>query len=397
MLSHTRTCGPLPPPTFHSTPINSHHISANSNTGLWSFDMSWGSLPPADSGSCETEMFKLLTRVVTPTSVNQFVSSSGPPATMQFDAAIAMAGLSKEQVEDIFSLTHKAQKLGRKIAHDFINLSNQEALFCMGIQAIGCKKVASGHPDHVTTYYMMIQSEGVEAEKLDEAFDCLCKEAGEAWLDTNSILICHTLEYQNKLSDFLTESKEAIEALHDHIWTVIVKVMEDAGKPKADGLGIAMHLVDMLPTIPIHLAYHSSTPGLTSFVPGVYAAWPRFRTDVLDFSHMPPLQSDQKALDILHEEIIKNMGGASKMAKAVEPAACFAMADLSTISGKACEVGAGDGPTNSPHVSCSLGWCSQTQSRSPQHHLQSSPSSSSSSGSSSRSGSMSGTSSSGSL
>ena len=70
------------------------------------------------------------------------------------------------------------------------------------------------------------------------------------WLDTNSILFCHTLEYQNKLSDFLTESKGAIETLHDCIWMVVVKVMEDAGKPTADGLEIAVHLVDMLPTIP---------------------------------------------------------------------------------------------------------------------------------------------------
>ena len=266
----------------------------------------------------------------------------------------------------------------------------------MGIQATGYKKVASGCPDHVTAYYTTRCSEGVEAEKLKEAFDCLHKEAGEAWLDMNSILFHHALEYQNKLSDFLTESKEAIEVLHDHIWTVIIKVMEDTEKSVANGLGITMHLVDMLPTIPIHLAFHSSTPGLIGFVAEVYAAWPRFRTDVLDFSHMPPLQSDQKALDVLHEEILKNMGGASKMAKVVEPAACFAMADLSTIGGKACEVGTTGGPTNSPCASHSPGWCSQTQSQSPRCHSQSSRYNSSSSGSSSRSGSASGTSSSGS-
>ena len=142
--------------------------------------MSWGSLPPADSGSCEIEMFAPPTGVVTPASVNQFVSSSGPPMTMQLDAAIAMAGLSKEQAEDIFSLTHEAQKLGRKITCDFIHLSNQEALFHMGVQATGYKKVASGCPDHVTAYYTMICSEGVEAEKLDEAFDHLRQEAGKA-------------------------------------------------------------------------------------------------------------------------------------------------------------------------------------------------------------------------
>ena len=267
--------------------------------------MSQGSLPPTDSGSCEIEMFTPLTGVVTPTSVNQFVSSSGPHVPMQLDAAIAMAGLSKEQAEEIFLLTREAQKLGRKLTHGFfIHLSNKEALFHMGVQATGYKKVTSGHPDCVTAYYMMIQleGEGVEAEKLNEAIDHLCKEAGKAWLDMNSILFHHTLEYQNKLSDFLTESEDAIELLHDCIWTVVVKVMEDAGKQMANGLGITMHLVDMLPTILIHLAFHSSTPGLTRFVPEVYAAWPKFRTDVLDFSHAPPLQSNWKALDVLPEK-----------------------------------------------------------------------------------------------
>ena len=295
--------------------------------------------------------------------------------TIQLDAAIAMAGLSKEQAEEIFSLTREVQKLGRKIACDFINMSNQEVLFHMGIQATGYKKVANGHPDHVTAYYMMIRSEGVEAEKLYEVFDHLHKEVGKAWLDTNSILFRHTLEYQNKLSDFLTESEEAIEVLHDHIWTVIVKVRKDAGTPTGNGLEIAVHLVDMLPTIPIHLAFHSSTPGLTGFMSEVYAAWPWFRMDILDLSHMPLLQDDWKVLDVLHEEIIKNMGGASKMAKVVEPAVYFAVVPLSIIGGRACEVGAGDGSTNSPHASCtshSPGQHSQTWSQSPQHHSHSS-------------------------
>ena len=172
-------------------------------------------------------------------------------------------------------------------------------------------------------------------------------------MDTNSILFHHALEYQNKMSDFLTESNEAIEALHDCIWMVVIKVMEDAGKPMADGLGIAMCLVDMLPTIPIHLAFHSSTPGLTSFAPEVYAAQPRSGTDILDFSHVPPLQSSQKVLDVLCEEIVKNVCGATED-KGVEPTWLMSVANVSTVGVKAAEVGASDGPTSSPHVSHSL-------------------------------------------
>ena len=188
--------------------------------------------------------------------------------------------------------------------------------------------------------------------------DHLCKEAGEVWLDTNSILFHHILEYQNMMNDFLTKSENAIEELHDCIWTVVIKLMEDAGKPAADGLGIALCLVDMLPTIPIHLAFHSL-----------------------------PLQSNRKVLDVLCEEIVKNVHGATETTKAVDSTWLMTMSNVSTIGVKAVEVGASDGPTSSPHTSRSPSWHSQTRSQSPQHHSQSSRSSSSSSGSGSRSGS----------
>ena len=203
----------------------------------------------------------------------------------------------------------------------------------MGIQATGYEKVANGHPDCVTAYYLMIRSEreDTEAEKVNKAMDCLCEEAGKAWLDTNSILFHHTLEYQNMMSNFLTESENAIEELHDCIWTVVIKVMEDAGKPTADGLGITLCLVDMLSIIPIHLAFHSSTPVLTGFMPEVYATKPKFRMDPLDFSHMLPLQSNWKVLDVLCEEIVKNVLGATEMTKAVDPTWFMTMSNVSTI------------------------------------------------------------------
>ena len=68
----------------------------------------------------------------------------------------------------------------------------------------------------------------------------------------------------------------------------------------ADGLGIALCLVDMLPTIPLQLAFNMATPGLTGFAPEVYAARPKSRTDLLDFSHVPPLKSKWNAMSVLH-------------------------------------------------------------------------------------------------
>ena len=74
------------------------------------------------------------------------------------------------------------------------------------------------------------------------------------------------------MTEFVMESSQAIKALDDHKWDVVIKVMDDAGKPMADGLGIALPLVDMLPTILKQLAFNMATPGLAGFVPEVYAA-----------------------------------------------------------------------------------------------------------------------------
>ena len=184
----------------------------------------------------------------------------------------------------------------------------------------------------------------------------------------NSTLFHHALENQNKLKDFLTESEDAIEALHDCIWTVMLKVMDDTGTPSSNGLGIAVHLVDMLPTIPIHLAFHMVTLMLTSFTPEVYAGWPWLRTNIMDLMHTPPPQSDWMVLDVLCEEIINNLSGTSNAAKVVEPTACFSVPSLSTVGGKAGKVSTGNSTAKIPcdsHVPCSLGQHSQTQSRSP--------------------------------
>ena len=256
-----------PPPFFHSTPVTSHCTSTDS-LGIQSFDMSRGSLP-LDRGSVDTEVFASPTGIVTPSSTHHLVSSSGQPANAQLDPVLATSGLTKVQTEEIFLLTHEVQALCGKLSLDFIQLSHQEALFRMGVQATGYEKATQGHPDRTMAYYSLIKSEGegMSKDKLDEAIEHLRKAGGVAWLDTNSLLFSHTLEYQNKMIELITNSQEAIQALHECIWKVVSQVMEDAGKSMVDGLGIALHLVDMLPTIPLQLAFNTATAGLLGCAP----------------------------------------------------------------------------------------------------------------------------------
>ena len=120
--------------------------------GDQSFDMSRGSLPP-NRRSVDTEMFVSSAGMVTPSSVHQLVSSRGPPTNMQLDAVLVTSGLTKEQTEEIFLLTCEVQTLCGKLDLDFIQLSHQEALFHMGVQAARYEKATQGvwiAPHHIT-------------------------------------------------------------------------------------------------------------------------------------------------------------------------------------------------------------------------------------------------------
>ena len=101
---------------------------------------------------------------------------------------MVMSGLSAEQSKEIFLLAQEGKKLGTRIVQNFISLSSQEALFHMGVQSTGYEKVASGCPDHLTAYYAIMRSEDEKVKDLNEVVDHLCKKAGEAWLETNSML-----------------------------------------------------------------------------------------------------------------------------------------------------------------------------------------------------------------
>ena len=121
-----------------------HHTSADSLAGPQSFDMSGASLPP-DHGSLDIEMFAPPTGVVTLSSVNQFVLSSGPPTAMQLDTALARwqgCPSNRQKWSSFWSVT--AQTLVRRLTHDFIQLSHKEVQFHMGVQATGYEKATSG-------------------------------------------------------------------------------------------------------------------------------------------------------------------------------------------------------------------------------------------------------------
>ena len=129
--------------------------------------------------------------------------------------------------------------------------------------------------------------------------------------------------------------------MHERIWKVVSQVMEDAGKSMVDGLGITLHLVDMLPTIPLQLAFNTSTAGLLRCTPEVYAARPKTRMDSLDFSHAPPQVVTEMQWPY-SEEILKSACGTKE--EAIQPTWLLTVASVCSVGVKAVENEGVDNP-----------------------------------------------------
>ena len=98
--------------------------------------------------------------------------------------------------------------------------------------------------------------------------------------------LSHTLEYQNNMTQLITRSQEAIQALHECICEVVHWVMESAGKSTVDGLEVALCLVDMLLSIALHLTFNTVTTGLPGFTPEA-------------LTYASPLSTDRGAMTVL--------------------------------------------------------------------------------------------------
>ena len=69
-------------------------------------------------------------------------------------------------------------------------------------------------------------------------------------------------------------------------------VMESAGKSVADSLGIALHLVDMLPTIPLQVTFNTVTARLPGHTPEA-------------LTYASKCSIDRGAMTILGEELMR--------------------------------------------------------------------------------------------
>ena len=213
-----------PPPSLLFPPAAPSH-PVRSSVSVMSVDPSRGSAPASQGLGAEVSV---------PTDVPP--SGAGQLIGAQVGLSVLTSGLTAVQAEEIFLLSREIQTLCGKLALDFLKMSHTEANFRMGAQA--------------ASYESTVQE----------------SRAGETWLHINSSLFRHAIDHQQFMVWLINRSQEAIQALHDCIWKVISRVMESTGRSAADGIGIALHLVGLLPTIPLQVAFNTITskpPGYT--------------------------------------------------------------------------------------------------------------------------------------
>ena len=240
-----------PPPSFLFPPAAPSR-PVRSSISIPSMDPSRGSAPASQS---------LGTEVSVPTDAPP--SGAGQLIGAQVGLSVLTSGLTTAQAEEIFLLSREIQTLRGKLALDFIKMSHTEATFRMGAQAAS----------HEST----VQE----------------SRAGETWLHINSLLFRHAIDHQQFMVRLINRSQEAIQALHDRIWKVVRRVMESAGRSAVDGIGITLHLVGLLPTIPLQLAFNTVTPEPPGYTPRA-----------LTYASQDSI--DRGAMSVLSEELIRD-------------------------------------------------------------------------------------------
>ena len=222
----TRPFAPLPP-SFLIPPAAPSHPARSSATAA-SLDLRKESVPASQGSGAEVSV----PADVPPSGAGQLVGLS-----------VLTSGLTAMHADEIFQLSHDIQTLRGKLAINFTKMSHTEANFRMGTQA--------------ASYEATVQE----------------RHASETWLHINTSLFRHAIDHQQFMVQLIERSQVDIQALHDRIWKVTSRIMGSAGRSATDGIGIALHLVGLLPTIPIQLAFNTITPELPGYTPRAMT-WP---------------------------------------------------------------------------------------------------------------------------
>ena len=164
--------------------------------------------------------------------------------------------------------------LGVRLAKDFQVLSGPEAIHRNSIQGMVHETPTLGHFPQEATYVAILWDNITEAE-LEAMTHCLCSKADAAWKKMHEVMYNHQLEYDQQLSAFLKEVEMTLTNMRDQIWTTIHALVEGDGVTFEDCLSLALHMLHLLPQIPVDISFQMQIPLTIAYCPesSVYRRW----------------------------------------------------------------------------------------------------------------------------
>ena len=119
------------------------------------------------------------------------------------------------------------------------------------------------------TAYSILPDDQTPNKKHEETLQQLCTKADKAWKDTNNFN--HQLHYDGQLAAFISNAERSLQEKWHEVWECVHRIMDVAGVSHDICLGLTLHILDKLPTIPIDLSYCTPIPMMLAYGPESYA------------------------------------------------------------------------------------------------------------------------------
>ena len=161
---------------------------------------------------------------------------------------------------------------------------------------------------HTTRYYGLINN---PQKRKTRPWGEILDKANGAWVETNTALFKHILDYEAKLDAFLNKTGGWIREQEERIWRMF-EISREVGAPLCASLDIMFHLLDTLPSFPANLSYQSNSPTICGSAPEAYAQ-PWLGLYSIYLAHFPSFDSHRKATDVLRGAIIQSTGAAQSL------------------------------------------------------------------------------------
>ena len=203
---------------------------------------------------------------------SQHVSNSmwQPPGLIPCTCSLPTGKLNAEQSTEIFNLAAECQALSTELAKQFQRLSRLEVVHHATAQATAHETINVGQMAQDVAY-SLLQDDQTWDKKCEETLQQLRTEADKAWKDTNDLVFNHQLRYDGQLVAFISHAERALHEKRNKVWECVHRLTDMAGISHNACLGLALQVLDKLPTIPKDLSYHTLIPMMLAYGPESYA------------------------------------------------------------------------------------------------------------------------------